>query len=104
MLAYASIYLSGKYFLDESIPSFGTIFPGKDHLVKDKQFVNDLILMEQKILLQFINWEIYRVTVYDLLHDKSQVSILFAFLKRKDKAYGHKVDKLARIFEKTAKK
>tara|TARA_R110001632_G_scaffold200941_1_gene323651 strand:- start:3855 stop:5411 length:1557 start_codon:yes stop_codon:yes gene_type:complete len=104
MLAYASIYISGKYFLDESIPSFGTIFPGKDALVKDKQFVNDLILMEQKILLQFLNWEIYRVTVYDLLNDKTHVSILFAFLKSKDKAYGHKVDKLARIFEKTAKK
>lgn len=100
LLAYTSIYLSAKYFLDESIPKFSVIFPGKENLQNDPDFTQSLVEMEKRILVEILEWKIYRPTIYDLLQIKSRVSgTLFSFLKKKEKAYGHKIDKLAKIFE-----
>jgi hypothetical protein len=52
-------------------------------------------------LIELIDWQIYRITVFDLLEDKSGPVYLSKLLKvPKDGVYGHDIQKVLKGFEK----
>ena len=92
LLAYTCCYIACKYFLDESTPPLRVIFQ------KVKYENVEIIQMEQKILIELLDWKIYRCTVYDLLDDKVNPQALLKVLQTKPAFYGHRIDKLAKIY------
>lgn len=95
LLAYTCCYIACKYFLDETTPDLRILFP-KTTCYEDSQIIE----MEKTILMELVEWECYRPTVYDILGKKTAPVTLFAILKKKDAVYGHAFNKLAQQFAK----
>ena len=95
LLAYSCCYLACKYFLDESTPSIDLIFP------KLSYDIRDVIDMECKILIELVDWKIYRPTVYDILKIKPEPETLAKVLMTKPAVYNHRVDRTAEIYAQT---
>lgn len=88
LLAYTCCYIACKYFFDTSTPDLEIIFPRIE-------FSPDAIInMEKTILIELVEWRIYRTTVFDLLEDKTHPAKLSKLLKQSDKLYGHNVEKI----------
>lgn len=94
LLALVCCYVACKYFMDESTPPLRVIFP------KASYEKADIIKMEQKILIELLDWKIYRKTIYDLLENKLKPEALLEVLQTKPAVYGHRIDKIASIYVK----
>jgi len=94
LLAYCCSYIACKYFLDESTPDVKLIFL-KLNFPKDQ-----IISMEKTILIELLDWRIYRPTIYDILKVKLKPEILIKVLMDKPKFYesNKTVDELAKIY------
>ena len=92
LLAYCCCYIACKYFLDESTPHISLMFP---KLSYDN---TSIIRMEQKILIELLDWQIYRPTVYDILKAKPEPHVLSKVLMRKLVVYGYRIDKIADMY------
>jgi serine/threonine protein kinase len=97
LLAYTCCYIACKYFMDETTPDLRILFP-KTTCYEDSQ----IIQMEKTILMELVQWETYRPTVYDILEKKTAPATLFAVLKKKFAVYGHAFTKLVAQFSKYA--
>lgn len=99
LLAYTCCYIACKYFLDETAPDLRILFP-RTTCYED----GDIIQMEKVILMELVQWEVYRPTVYDLLDRKvASPATLFALLKNQDKIYGHSITKIVTEFDRLVK-
>ena len=92
-IAGSCCYIAVKYFLDESTPSLEELFP------RIKFNIEKLIGWEKKILTQYLDWCIYRPTVYDLLEKKVRPDVLLKTFRNHPQIYGSDVRVVAKIFE-----
>jgi serine/threonine protein kinase len=92
LLAYTCCYIACKYFFDESTPDLSVIFP------RDEFSREEIISSEKTILIELIEWQIYRVTVFDLLEEKKYIPGLSKLLKSREEIYGHDVMKTFKCF------
>lgn len=93
LLAFTCCYMACKYFLDESTPDISVIFP------RDEYDPKDIISTEKTILLELLEWKIYRCTVFDLLEEKKCIPGLSKLLKTQDRIYGQDFKKVAEGFK-----
>lgn len=93
LLACSCVYIAAKLFLNDSTPHWNSIFPS----IECKR--SDVILMEQTILMEFLEWKIYRPTIYDLLEIKTiKPKALLTVIHKKDVICSQPIDVVAKIF------
>ena len=95
-IACASCHIACKYFKDEETPLLSEVLPSVE-ISREK-----LVSWETIILRDYLNFKIYRPTVYDLLTKKSKANILLKTLMNKSRVYGYPVNVIAEIFEDTS--
>ena len=95
-IALASCYLAVKYFLDEDTPDISKIFPTMRHGIDIN--IDVILQWEKVILVEWLNWNVYRPTVYDMLHEKVRPDILLRIFRDHPKVYDSDVVTVARAF------
>jgi serine/threonine protein kinase len=99
LLAICSCYLASKLFLDDDSvhPSqmFKNIRFGEGGYTDAK-----IVEMEKKILENYLNWKIYRITIYELLKKKiSVVSLMHHLAYRNEFYFNGPIDQVAKYYE-----
>jgi hypothetical protein len=93
LLAFCSLYIAAKLFLNDSVPDARLMMPGVSF------GRTDIIVMEKFILETVLDWQIYRPTVYDLIKNKSlQPATLWVVMTTKPAIYGSNIEKIAQIY------
>lgn len=99
-IAVTSCYIATKYFLDESCPSLTKLFP------RHRYDAKKIVKWEKVILVDWLDWNVYRPTVYDLLRDKVAPAILLNVFRNHPEIYGEHgadVNDVAEIFAEEVK-
>jgi mitogen-activated protein kinase 1/3 len=98
LLAFSSFYIAAKLFLNDYVPEIST-------MIFNITFERSEILTMERIILEImLEWRIYRITVYDLLKNKSLApNTLWIVMTTKLAIYGSDVMKIADIYTKKVK-
>ena len=88
-VAYVSIYISIKYFFNESTPKIYEVFP--NITLTKKEIIN----LEKEVIIDYLNYHIYRSNVYDMLQIDINPIKLFSILN-KNIVFGHNVFKIVK--------
>jgi len=95
LLAVCSCFLAAKYVLDEDAVHPSDMFKDIRRL-----YDHEIKAMEKEMLEKYLDWQVYRVTVYDCLKVKSRPDILLKVFCTGDGFYDNgPVDMLAKSFE-----
>lgn len=101
LMACTCMYIATKLFLNDDTPHWHVIFPSVSY---DR---SRIISMEQTIIMEFLDWKIYRTTIYDLIkHKNKKPKALMEILFDKP-IYGSvtnsRIDRIAEVFDRTVK-
>jgi len=93
LLAFCSLYMSAKLFLSDYVPDIGTMIP---NVTFER---SEIITMEKLMLETMLDWQVYRITVYDLLKNKSLApGTLWVVMTTKHAIYRNDIAKIAAIY------
>lgn len=99
LLAICSCYLAAKLFLDDDSVHPSRMF--KNILFGEGGYTDTKIVeMEKQILENYLDWKIYRITVYELLKQKLSMVSLMHHLAYRDEFYSNgPIDQVAKYYE-----
>lgn len=99
MYARVCLYIIGKYFLDEISPTIYHMYSGAWKEIRTEEIVSKEI-----IVLKAINFQIFELTAFSLIKEKSHYEVLLALLINSKVLYGKSVDIIAKIFDEEVSK
>lgn len=96
--AWCAGYIVSKFYLDEASEHLWYIFPDTESEIQIEE-----ITRYEKLILQVLEFEIYRPTCFTYLKKRSFYAALFALMLRGDLMYGRPIRKVMRIFNSRVK-
>jgi len=96
--AWCAGYIVSKFYLDEASEHLWYIFPDTESEIKIEE-----ITRYEKLILQVLDFEIYRPTCFTYLRVRSFYAALFALMLRGDLMYGRPIRKVMKIFNQHVK-
>lgn len=97
-LAWVSGYIASKFFLDELSAHLWDLFPESPANITHTEIVS-----LERMILQILDFEIYRKTFYTLLEYRAFYAPLFALLIQGNILYGRRLDIVMKIFNENVK-
>lgn len=94
-IAWCSGYIMSKFYLDEASYHLWDLFPESASLI-----TTDEIVKIERLILQVVNFEIYKPTCFTYLEQRSFYAALFALMLNGNLMFGRPIGKIMNYYNK----